>query len=401
MEVMEKLEILADSAKYDASCSSSGSNRKSNSGLGKAKVAGCCHSFSADGRCISLLKILMTNSCIFDCKYCINRKTNQIKRAVFTPQEIAELTINFYKRNYIEGLFLSSGIIKNPDYTMGLLYDTVSLLRNKYNFNGYIHVKTIPGASQELIKKLGMLVDRMSINIELPSNESLKLLAPNKEKDNILKPMKYIAGNIKENKNFSRGGQSTQVIVGATKESDFKIMTLAENMYDKLKLKRVYYSAYISVNKDSLLPAVKNPELIRENRLYQADWLLRFYNFNVDDLLNSENPNFNYLLDPKSNWALRNLNMFPVEINKVSYETLLKVPGLGILSSKKIVAARKYATLSFEDLKKMNISLKRAKYFILCNGKYFASNNFFNKSLISDSLVNIENLANIKQLSLF
>ena len=293
----------------------------------------------ADGRCISLLKILMSNACIYDCKYCINRCTNSVKRATFTPREIADLTIAFYKRNYIEGLFLSSAVIKNPDYTMERLYEAIFILRKEYNFNGYIHVKTIPGASKELIDKLGHLVDRTSINIELPSNDSLKLLAPQKEKAGILIPMQYISKEIsiskqeksKYKEKFVPAGQTTQLIVGATPETDLKIMKLSESLYNKLSLKRVYYSAYVSINEDSNLPALSSPPLLRENRLYQADWLIRFYGFKIDDLLDETHPNFHTMLDPKCDWALRNLQHFPVEINKADYNTLLKVPGIGVI----------------------------------------------------------------------
>ena len=386
MTILEKLNILADGAKYDASCSSSGSDRKNKDGIGNGAMSGICHSFAADGRCISLLKILMTNSCIFNCKYCINRSSNDIKRAILTPQEIADLTINFYKRNYIEGLFLSSGIIKDADYTMEKMYEAIKILRVNYRFNGYIHVKTIPGASDSIVKKMGLLVDRMSVNIELPTNDSLKLLAPQKTYQNILRPMNYIKENIKDKRSFARAGQTTQMIIGATEESDYKILSLSSALYSKMNLKRVYYSAYVPVNKDKLLPAKEAP-LKRENRLYQADWLLRFYGFKVGDLLNEDHSNFNLALDPKADWALHNLNLFPMEINKSSYENLIKIPGIGIISAKKIIMARRYASLTFEDLKKMGVSLKRAKYFITCNGKYFASNDLFNKNIITSSLV--------------
>lgn len=407
MDIKDKLRILADSAKYDVSCSSSGSKRKNENGIGNGHVAGICHSFAADGRCISLLKILMTNSCIYDCKYCANRSSNNVERAIFTPMEIAELTINFYRRNYIEGLFLSSGIIRSPDYTMQKLYETVELLRNKYRFFGYIHVKAIPGANQDLIKMVGKLADRMSINIELPSNDSLRLLAPNKEKDNIVKPMKYISTKIKEDKKFVQAGQTTQLIIGATPDSDYKIMSLAESMYQRMSLKRVYYSAYIPINQDSLLPAIDKPPLLRENRLYQADWLLRFYGFKTDEILNELNPNFNTLIDPKADWAIRNLSKFPVEINTVPYDMLIRVPGLGIKSAQKIASARKFSTLTFVDLKRMHISIKRAKYFITCDGKYFTSTNIFDSNIITRSLIyedreliNVDNIARV-QLSLF
>ena len=385
MTIKDKLIILSDSAKYDASCSSSGSNRKNDKGTGNAAYFGICHSFTSDGRCVSLLKILMTNSCIFDCKYCINRRSNDVKRAIFTPTEICEITMNFYKRNYIEGLFLSSGIIKNPDYTMNKLIETIYLLRNKYKFNGYIHVKAIPGASEFLLKKLGRLVDRLSANIELPTSNGLKLLAPNKNEDNITKIMKTIKVN--RSRNFTPAGQSTQMIVGASKETDLDILGKSETLYNNYSLKRVFYSAYIPVNKDNLLPAIENPPLVRENRLYQADWLLRFYNYKVDNLLSVDNPNFNILLDPKADWALRHMEEYPKEINTSSYYDLLKVPGIGPKSAKKIISARKYYKLEFNDLKKMNISIKRAKYFILCNGKYFTNKNILNKRIIETSLV--------------
>ncbi len=405
MTILEKLNILADSAKYDVSCSSSGSNRKNQDGIGNGAIAGICHSFTADGRCVSLLKVLMTNSCIFNCKYCINRSNNEIKRAILTPQELADLTINFYKRNYIEGLFLSSGIIKDADYTMEKMYEAIKILRKDYKFNGYIHVKTIPGASDDIIKKIGLLVDRMSINIELPTNESLQLLAPKKTYQKILKPMNYIKENISNKKSFVRAGQTTQMIIGASSESDYKILSLTSNLYQKMNLKRVYYSAYVPVNKDSLLPSVEAP-LKRENHLYQADWLLRFYGFKVGDLLNEEHNNFNLSIDPKADWALYNLHLFPMEINSCSYEDLIKIPGIGLISAKKIVIARKYSKLTFQDLKKMGVSIKRAKYFIVCNGKYFASNEMFDKKIITNSLIYEENRAlivksNNIQLSLF
>ena len=367
----------------------------------------------ADGRCISLLKILMSNACIYDCKYCINRCTNSVKRATFTPREIADLTIAFYKRNYIEGLFLSSAVIKNPDYTMEHLYEAIFILRKEYNFNGYIHVKTIPGASKELIDKLGLLVDRTSINIELPSNDSLKLLAPQKEKVGILTPMQYISKEIsiskqeksKYKEKFVPAGQTTQLIVGATPETDLKIMKLSESLYNKLSLKRVYYSAYVSINEDSNLPALSSPPLLRENRLYQADWLIRFYGFKIDDLLDETHPNFHTMLDPKCDWALRNLQHFPVEINKADYNTLLKVPGIGVISAKRIISARREFNLTFENLKKLGIVLKRARYFITCNGKYYDPIKHFNENFIAQNLLFLERTStsflNYVQTSLF
>ena len=367
----------------------------------------------ADGRCISLLKILISNACIYDCKYCINRCTNSVKRATFTPREIADLTIAFYKRNYIEGLFLSSAVIKNPDYTMERLYEAIFILRKEYNFNGYIHVKTIPGASKELIDKLGLLVDRTSINIELPSNDSLKLLAPQKEKVGILTPMQYISKEIsiskqeksKYKEKFVPAGQTTQLIVGATPETDLKIMKLSESLYNKLSLKRVYYSAYVSINEDSNLPALSSPPLLRENRLYQADWLIRFYGFKIDDLLDETHPNFHTMLDPKCDWALRNLQHFPVEINKADYNTLLKVPGIGVISAKRIISARREFNLTFENLKKLGIVLKRARYFITCNGKYYDPIKHFNENFIAQNLLFLERTStsflNYVQTSLF
>ena len=412
MDIFEKLKILSDSAKYDASCSSSGSNRKNtSSGIGNGNVSGICHSWGADGRCISLLKILFTNACIYDCKYCINRCSNNVKRATFTPREVADLTINFYKRNYIEGLFLSSAVIKSPDYTMELLINTINILRNEYNFNGYIHCKTIPGCSKELIDKLGSMVDRMSINIELPSNDSLKLLAPQKEKAGILTPMSYVSNKLKINKlekrkeNFVPAGQTTQLIIGATLESDLKILKLSESLYKKLSLKRVYYSAYISVNNDKNLPTLESPPLLRENRLYQADWLLRFYGFKAEELLSETHPNFNNVLDPKCEWALRNLDKFPVEINKANYFTLIRVPGIGVISAKKIIKARRNFELNFDSLKKLGIVLKRAKYFITCKGKYYDKVYKFNENFIETNLVyqerNTLNKPDFEQLSLF
>ena len=400
MTLEEKLKILAAGAKYDASCSSSGSKRKNENGIGNATYSGICHSFASDGRCISLLKILMTNCCIFDCKYCINRRSNNIKRAIFTSEEICTITMNFYRRNYIEGLFLSSGIIKNPDYTMELLIKTIRMLRTKYHFHGYIHCKAIPGASEYLLKELGNLVDRLSANIELPTEQGLKLLAPNKKSDKVTKIMSYIKENRKYN--YAPAGQSTQMIIGATKETDFDIMNKSEYLYKKYELKRVFYSAYVPVNKDKMLPSLITPPLVRENRLYQADWLLRFYGFKVNDLLDQDNPNFNILMDPKANWALRHLEEFPKEINTASYYDLLKVPGIGIKSAQRIIACRKNFKIHFQDLKKMG--MKRAKYFITCNNKYFINNEYFKKSFIEANLILEDQekiIQNKEQLSLF
>ncbi|WP_092335603.1 putative DNA modification/repair radical SAM protein [Desulfosporosinus hippei] len=381
MDIFDKLTILSDSAKYDVACTSSGVDRKGKSGsLGNAAKAGICHSFSADGRCISLLKVLMTNVCVFDCKYCINRESNDTPRAAFTPHELAELTINFYRRNYIEGLFLSSGVIKNPNYTAEQMIKALELLRNVYHFNGYIHVKAIPGADSELITRLGLLADRMSINIELPSQESLRLLAPSKSKESILRPMGLISTKIQENRTdlvkyrhasrFVPAGQSTQLIVGATPDTDHKILTLTEGLYKKYGLKRVFFSAYMPVAENSLLPAIDTkPPLIREHRLYQADWLLRFYGFEAKELLDEQNPNFNLQVDPKCNWALNNMDKFPVEINRASHEMLLRVPGIGVISAQRIMTARRNGSLDFTSLKKLGVVLKRAQYFITCQGK--------------------------------
>lgn len=382
MTVYEKLNILTDAAKYDVACTSSGTERKSDgTGIGSCQQSGICHSFSADGRCISLLKILFTNECVYDCKYCINRRSNDVKRASFTPDEICNLTMEFYRRNYIEGLFLSSGVLKSPDYTMELLYAALYKLRVEYHFQGYIHVKAIPGASRELVYRLGLLADRMSVNLELPTAEGLKLLAPHKTRKTILEPMRLVQNRMEENKQeialyrnaprFVPAGQSTQMIIGATPETDYQIINVAEALYQKFGLKRVFYSAFIHVNEDKNLPARtdEGPPLLREHRLYQADWLLRYYHFEAKELLSEENPNFNILLDPKCNWALRNLEVFPVEVNRASYEMLLRVPGLGYKSAMRIVKARRLGPLDFPDLKKMGVVLKRAMYFLTCNGR--------------------------------
>lgn len=381
MSIGAKLSILGAAAKYDVSCSSSGVDRQGDGkGIGSTSAAGICHSFGADGRCISLLKILFTNECIYDCKYCMNRRSNDIPRASFTPDEICELTIEFYRRNYIEGLFLSSGILRNPTYTMELIYEAVYKLRTRYHFQGYIHVKAIPGADPKLIELLGMLADRMSVNLELPTAEGLSRLAPNKHRRSILGPMRLIQQGITQNKNelaiyrhagsFVPGGQSTQMIVGATPESDYQMLMVAQNLYQKFDLKRVYYSAFVKVNDDADLPALPGgPPLLREHRLYQADWLLRFYGFEAGELLSEAKPNFNILLDPKADWAIRHLEQFPVEVNRADYRMLLRVPGIGVNSAKRIVMARKTHRLRFDDLKKIGVVLKRALYFITCCGK--------------------------------
>lgn len=375
MDLMDKLTILADSAKYDAACTSSGADRPGGQGLGSTIAAGCCHSFSADGRCVSLLKVLMSNDCVYDCKYCVNRRTNDVQRTSFTPDELAELTIQFYRRNYIEGLFLSSGVIKNPDYTMEQMIGALKLLRYKHNFWGYIHAKTIPGASPELIWQLGLVADRLSVNIEMPSEDSLKALAPGKTRKAILTPMAQIASGRQHNTRelahykhaptFAGAGQATQMIIGASPESDFQILKLASGLYDKYELKRVFYSAYVPVVEDTLLPSTTTkPPLLREHRLYQADFLMRQYEFTADEILSEETPNFNPYMDPKCNWAVHNMHMFPVDVNTAPLETLLRVPGIGPKSARRITVARKNGSLDLVQLKKIGVVLKRAQYFI-------------------------------------
>ena len=381
LPLMEKLKILSDAAKYDVACTSSGVAKKNpGSGIGNSIEAGICHSFSADGRCISLLKILFTNECIYNCQYCINRASNDVVRTSFTPEEVCELVIGFYRRNYIEGLFLSSGILKSPDYTMELICKTLKMLREVHHFHGYIHVKAIPGADERLIELAGFYADRMSVNLELPTAESLKALAPNKSRKAILTPMRQVQLRREENKNelmlyrgapkFVPSGQSTQMIIGATRESDLEIVSVAETLYQKFDLKRVFYSAFVNVNQDKQLPAtLDGPPLLREHRLYQADWLLRFYEFEAKELLSEKNPNFNVYFDPKCDWALRHLECFPVEINTADYHMLLRVPGIGNKSAIRIVKARRMGILDFQDLKRIGVVLKRAIYFITCKGK--------------------------------
>ena len=409
--IEEKLRILSDAAKYDVSCSSSGSSRKNtNNGLGNAAVNGICHSWSADGRCISLLKILMTNYCIYDCKYCINRKDNDIERAILTPDEIVKLTINFYKRNYIEGLFLSSGIIKSADYTMELMIAVAKKLRLEEKFNGYIHMKVIPGASRQLINEIGLYVDRVSVNIEFAENNALKLLAPDKKATDISTSMGLIRKNMLENAedkklfkstpSFVPAGQTTQMIIGASGESDYSILTRSENLYKNFDLKRVYYSGYVPVNKSEILVSTQQAvPMIREHRLYQADWLLRFYNFRADEILNEKDPFVDPFLDPKTNWAIKNSHFFPIEINKASYEELLRVPGIGVTSAKRIVMARKYSTIKYEHLKKLGIVIKRAKYFITVNGEFLGFKKE-NPELIRKTLMEKEKML-VEQLKLF
>ncbi|MCL2702349.1 MAG: putative DNA modification/repair radical SAM protein [Defluviitaleaceae bacterium] len=382
MDILEKLRILTDAAKYDVACTSSGVNRKGVKGkLGSANACGICHTFAADGRCISLLKILMTNYCIYDCQYCVNRRSNDVPRAAFTPEEIARLTINFYRRNYIEGLFLSATVIKSPDYTMELLYQTLKYVRKVHHFNGYIHVKAIPGASQELIAATGLLADRMSVNIEMPSAESLALFAPEKTKESILLPMKQIKNGITRSKaevvrykhapSFVPAGQATQLVVGASSDNDRKIVELAEGLYNTYSLKRVFYSAYVPVpTKNKMLPTSRAP-LLREHRLYQADFLLRFYGFNSGEIFENSDGSLNMNMDPKCSWAMNNLDKFPVEINKADKMTLLRVPGIGTISADRIAAAQRQGPISFETLKKMGVVLKRAQYFITCGGRMY------------------------------
>ena len=411
--IMDKLEILTDAAKYDVAYTSSGVDRKGNGrDMGNCIAAGICHSFSSDGRCISLLKILLSNECVYDCKYCINRRSNDVPRATFTPDEICELTMNFYKRNYIDGLFLSSGIVNNPAYTMELIYQTLYKLRNVYRFRGYVHVKGIPGADPVLIQQTGYLADRMSVNLELPTAEGLERLAPNKHRKSILKPMRQIQNGITQGKQelalyksaplFVPAGQSTQMIIGATPESDYQIMSVAESLYDKFSLKRVFYSAYVGVNEDKALPAVT-----MASPLYQADWLLRYYNFRVNELLNEKNQNFNILLDPKCDWALRHLEQFPVEINRADYTMLLRVPGIGVKSAQRICKARRSSVLGFENLKKIGVVLKRALYFITCNGKMMYNTkideDYITRNLLSEheKLPFDKDGMTYKQLSLF
>lgn len=417
--LMEKLAILTDAAKYDVACTSSGVDRRGDgTGIGNTMSCGICHTFAADGRCVSLLKILFTNECIFNCSYCQNNCNSDIPRATFTPEEICTLTIEFYRRNYIEGLFLSSGIIISPDYTMDLIYQTIYRLRTVYRFQGYIHVKAIPGADPLLIEKTGYLADRMSINLELPTSDSLRKLAPCKSRNTILKPMRMIQNGITDNKQeltvyrkapkFVPAGQSTQMIIGATPENDFQIMSVAEGLYRNFDLKRVFYSAFVNVNHNSGLPVLPGgPPLLREHRLYQADWLLRYYHFTVNELLSEDRPNFNIYLDPKCDWALRHLEYFPVEVQTADYKTLLRVPGIGAKSASRIVKARRGSRLDFPDLKKMGVVLKRALYFLTCSGRMMyptkLDEDYICRNLLSDRTQIPRDLreSNYKQLSLF
>ncbi|MCI6569490.1 MAG: putative DNA modification/repair radical SAM protein [Dysosmobacter sp.] len=418
MDVLEKLTILTDAAKYDAACTSSGAKRgfrKGMIGCTSSAVAGCCHTFSADGRCVTLLKVLLTNCCVYDCKYCVNRRSNDTRRAMFTPEELADLTIQFYRRNYIEGLFLSSGVFRSPDYTTELMIRALSILRNQYRFNGYIHAKAIPGTSPELVERLGYLADRLSVNIELPSEAGLKTLAPDKTKKAILAPMGQIRNRVTANKEdlvkyrhapkFAPAGQSTQLIVGATQDSDFHILRLTQGLYDQYRLKRVFYSAYVPVVENALLPSKDvKPPLLREHRLYQADWLLRFYGFRAEELLDETTPDFNPQVDPKCSWALAHLDFFPVEVNTADYETLLRVPGVGVTSAKRILVSRRAGRLRIDDLRKLGVVMKRAQYFLTASGKMAEGLRFTPDSLLR-SLIAAERSSlpqpEMEQLSLF
>ena len=396
MDVLEKLSILTDAAKYDAACTSSGGSRgfqKGHIGNTSSSVAGCCHSFSADGRCVTLLKVLMTNRCVYDCKYCVNRRSNDTRRAIFTPEELADLTINFYRRNYIEGLFLSSGVYRSPDYTTELMIKALRLLRQTHRFNGYIHAKAIPGTSPELVEQLGLLADRLSVNIELPSEQGLRTLAPDKTKNAILTPMRQIQARNQQNKEelvkyrhapkFAPAGQSTQLIVGATADSDFHILRLTQGLYDRYRLKRVFYSAYVPVVEHALLPAKDvKPPLLREHRLYQADWLLRFYGFRAEELLDEAHPDFDPRVDPKCSWALVHPDFFPVEVNTADYETLLRIPGVGVTSAKRILAARRAGPLHIENLHRLGVVMKRAQYFLTASGRMADGLRFTQDSLL-------------------
>ncbi len=380
MDTLEKLRILAGSARYDASCASSGSSRSGEDGrLGNASAGGICHSWSDDGRCISLLKVLLSNDCRYDCAFCVNRSSNPVPRASFTVKELVDLTVRFYRRNYIEGLFLSSGVMQSPDYTMERMVNVVRQLRDEEKFCGYIHMKVIPGCSPELVRQAGLYADRLSVNIELPSGQSLNLLAPQKKKESILKPMAYLGETISANRlerqknrkapRFSPAGQSTQMIIGASPESDHRILKLSQGLYKKMNLKRVYYSAYVPVNHDNRLPVLAQPPLQREHRLYQADWLLRVYGFDADEILSEEHPFLDEQLDPKAAWAVRHPEFFPVDVNRAGYAALLRVPGIGVTSAKRIVSARRFAVITPEGLKKIGVVMKRARYFISCSGR--------------------------------
>lgn len=410
--IQEKLEVLADAAKYDVSCASSGSTRKNTpTGLGNATGMGICHTYTQDGRCVSLLKILLTNYCIFDCAYCVSRRSNDIKRAAFTVQEVVDLTINFYKRNYIEGLFLSSGIFKNADYTMERLVRIAKKLREEHQFNGYIHLKAIPGASEELIHEAGLYADRLSVNLEIPSEKSLKKVAPEKSYPTAYQPMDFLKekietyqqekGLIKSTPKFTPGGQSTQLVIGATPENDYAVLNLANSLYQEQKLKRVYYSGYIPVSEDQRLPQLREAPLRRENRLYQADWLMRFYHFKVEEIVDQQYPDLDNELDPKLAYALRHPEYFPVDINKADYEWILRIPGIGIKSAQKIIKARRFGKLREEHLKKIGIVWKRAKYFLICAGQNFIHLGFQPELIRTKILSSTRTKAAPGQLDLF
>ena len=417
MDLMQKLTVLTDAAKYDVACTSSGVNRAGKAGgIGSAVACGICHSFAADGRCISLLKVLMNNMCAYDCAYCVNRRSNDTPRASFTPRELADLTMQFYRRNYIEGLFLSSAVVKNPDFTCEQMLRVLTLLREEYRFGGYIHVKAIPGADPRLVEALGLLADRMSVNIELPSQQSLRLLAPQKDRDGILKPMGQISQGIAERKSdlvrysrarrFVPAGQSTQMIIGATPDTDYQILGLTAGLYKKYALKRVFFSAYMPVVEGKNLPALgTRPPLLREHRLYQADWLLRFYRFDVNEIIDEKHPNLNPLIDPKCNWALRHPEHFPVEVNRAPYDLLLRVPGIGVRSAGRIVKARKVHSLDFDALKRIGVVLKRAQYFVTCQGRSMVRRQEgpegILRGLLSDRSLSMLPGAQGEQLSLF
>ena len=409
MNIEEKLGILTDAAKYDVSCSSSNSNRKNQGGIGNAHVSGICHSWSEDGRCISLLKILLTNDCVYDCVYCINRRSADTPRAEFTPEEVAQLTIEFYKRNYIEGLFLSSAVSKNPDDTMEKMIRVAKLLRKVHQFYGYIHMKAIPGASPSLIQEMGLYIDRMSVNIEMPTESSLKLLAPQKSYESIYRPMLAIGGGIEQNvaerkqfrqaPKFVPAGQTTQMIVGAAREDDYTILQRTQSLYDDYKMKRVYYSGFVPAVASPLTEGIVKPPLLREHRIYQGDFLMRFYGFHSTEILSQKNPFFDLYLDPKANWAIENIHLFPMEINRATYEELLRIPGFGPKSAQKIIQARRFAALSYDGLKSLKISTKRARNFITVGGVY-RGGNFSSPDLLRESMRNADP-DNYQQLSFF
>lgn len=418
MNLLDKLTILSDAAKYDAACTSSGAKRgyqEGKIGCTSTSVAGCCHTFSSDGRCVTLLKVLLSNDCCYNCKYCVNRCTNDTPRATFTPEELAELTIEFYRRNYIEGLFLSSGVLRSPDYTTELMIRALSILRSEYRFNGYIHAKAIPGTAPELVEQMGFLADRLSVNIELPSEAGLRTLAPDKTKQAILAPMGQIRVRGQQSREelvkyrhaprFAPAGQSTQLIVGATADTDFHILRLTQGLYDRYQLKRVFYSAYVPVVEHALLPAKDTkPPLLREHRLYQADWLLRFYGFRAEELLDEQTPSFDPRLDPKCCWALRHPDFFPVEVNRADYEALLRVPGLGVVSARRILTARRTGPLRLENLPKLGVVMKRAQYFLTANGRMADGLRFTQDSLLRNLIAVEQSLLpqpEMRQLSLF